>query len=288
MSDQPNSDMSEIGQIELPRIFVTDFGDMMCCQSSPVHRHPFYEMVWVSGGAALLFRDFQQYRVAANTIAFIAPGQIHQWQSEADESSLTIVGFTLDQLAYYGKITQVVSILPFDDIHRQPFVSFADTEAVIFGSLFQTIQDRFARDGMDHDDVVLAYLNLILVELERIHLPENPLPPRDAAAQLTADFRKLVEAEFLHHKQVQYYAELLGVTLNHLVETVRKSSGQTPKQIIKERLALEAKRLLIHTDDTVAEISTRLSFTTPTYFGSWFKHYAGLTPLQFRETAVLP
>jgi len=272
----------------LPRVFVTSFADLPCCKSSPVHRHPFYELVWVSQGEAKLFVDFHEFLVEPNTMAFIAPGQIHTWESAHEDTRLTIVGFTLEQLAYYGNITQVVSELPFANASQIPFVKFSNQNAIIFNDLFQTIQNRFIERTINHDDVLSAYLNLILVELQRTSLPLQPIISPDAAAQLTHEFRQLVEKHILRHKQVQDYAEMLGVTLNHLVETVRKHCGQTPKQIIQERLSLEAKRLLIHTSNTVAEISLHLDFKTPTYFGSWFKNLEGITPAQFRQTAAFP
>lgn len=273
---------------KLPGVFVAKFQDYACCLSSPVHRHPFYELVWVSEGQAHFFCDFQDYVIPAGTMAFIAPGQVHQWQGHFEHVNLTIVGFTLNQLAYYGKITQVVSELPFQDDTHVPFLSFTDEVATIFEALFETIRERFVSRSANHKDVLSAYLNVILVELQRVYVSEATLPAIDSTTQLAQAYRKLVEQHFLEYKQVQDYAQMLGITLNHLVESIRKTTGQTPKQILQERLVLEAKRLLIHTGASVAEISHQLDFKTPSYFGSWFKKLEGITPVQFRQTAVFP
>lgn len=280
--------MTELNPVLIPNIFVTDFDKLTCCESSLVHRHPFYELVWVANHGAKFFRDFHEYEIPAGAIAFIAPGQIHHWRGKPEGSQLTIVGFTLEQLLHYGKVGQVISELPFDDVTQTPFLTFADEEAQIFAALFATMQDRFAREGSKNEDVLLAYLNLILMELQRLCLPEYTAPPQNTPKHLTQQFRQLVEEHFLQYKQVQDYAQMLGVTLNHLVETVRTINGQTPKQIIQERLVLEAKRLLVHTNDTIAEISNHLAFNTPTYFGAWFKNIEGITPNQFRQQVALP
>ncbi|MEO0564855.1 MAG: AraC family transcriptional regulator [Chloroflexota bacterium] len=267
----------------LPQVFVTRFSDLRCCSSSPVHRHPFYELVWVSENGAEFFCDFKQYEVPANSLAFVATGQIHRWSGQIDQTHLTIIGFTLDQISYYGRITQVISELPFHDTRRPPFYTFSDEDAGIFNSLFRSIQQRFNDNGLEHPEVLLAYLNLILVELERTSLVDQQTHTKAMPDNITREFRHLVEAHYLQHKQVQDYAEMLGISLNHLVETVRTTAGKTPKQIIQERVALEAKRLLVHSQDTVAEISHQLDFKTPTYFGSWFKNQEGMTPIQFRQ-----
>jgi len=282
----PNN--QELANIALPEVFVADFQNFTCCSNSPVHRHPFYELIWVSRSDAVFFCDFKKYHIPINTLVFVSAGQIHHWEDDGEQAHLTIIGFTLDQISYYGRITQIISELPFHDEHQPPYYTFSDENSFIFNNLFQTIQERFDEDGRTNRDVLLAYLNLILVELERISLSPVILNNENPNVQLTHDFRRLVEKHYLQYKQVQDYANMLGITLNHLVETVRINSGKTPKQIIQERLALEAKRLLVHSQDTVAEISHQLEFKTPTYFGAWFKNIEGITPIQFRQTVIVP
>jgi AraC family transcriptional regulator, transcriptional activator of pobA len=55
------------------------------------------------------------------------------------------------------------------------------------------------------------------------------------------------------------------------------------EQFIIERILLEAKSLLTHTELNIAEISHNLQFDEPTNFSKFFKKYVGLTPLQFRH-----
>jgi AraC-like DNA-binding protein len=95
-----------------------------------------------------------------------------------------------------------------------------------------------------------------------------------------------VEQHYRGRKQVRDYAELLGVTPNHLVETVRRTLGKTPGQLLSARLLLEAKRLLVYTPQTVAEIGYALNFTSPAQFGRWFQNLEGCPPGHFRQTFV--
>ena len=52
--------------------------------------------------------------------------------------------------------------------------------------------------------------------------------------------------------------------------------------MIRERILLEAKRLLVHSPQTVAEIAYQLNFEDTSYFGRFFKKHTGTTPEQFR------
>jgi AraC-like DNA-binding protein len=63
---------------------------------------------------------------------------------------------------------------------------------------------------------------------------------------------------------------------------VQKKSGKSAGELIRQRVLLEAKRLLAHTKLSVSEISFKLGFEDNSYFGRFFKKYNGLTPERFR------
>lgn len=271
----------------LPRVFVTNFADLTCCQPSPTHRHPYYELVWVDGGEASLLVDFHRYTVQSGTMAFVASGQVHQWYADFSQTRILVIGFVLERLLNYGKIAQAVALLPFQDNAHAPVLPISAKSYPVFARLFDSLSARFASDGLTEEEVLMAYLNVILVELLRVYGAPAKVVSTDAPTTLTHSFYELVGEHFQDKRQVRAYANMLGVSLNHLVETVRSTSGKTPKQILQERLLLEAKRMLVHTQYTVAEISWRLDFKTPSYFGVWFKNLEGVTPAQFRQALTV-
>jgi len=110
---------------------------------------------------------------------------------------------------------------------------------------------------------------------ERSSIAKHPLIDR---------FRQLVEAHFLTHQTVQAYAEILGITANHLSESAKAATGLPAGALIRQRLLLEAKRLLVHTDQSVQQIAECLSFQDPSYFGRFFKRETGQSPSAFRNT----
>ena len=60
------------------------------------------------------------------------------------------------------------------------------------------------------------------------------------------------------------------------------SLGRTAGACVRDRLALEAKRLLLHTDMTAAEVADRLGFGDPAYFARFFRREAGSPPSAYR------
>jgi AraC family transcriptional activator of pobA len=53
--------------------------------------------------------------------------------------------------------------------------------------------------------------------------------------------------------------------------------------VIRDRVLLEAKRLLTNADMTAAEIAYELNFEDNSYFSRFFKKYEGVGPDEFRK-----
>ncbi|MNL40944.1 DNA-binding transcriptional regulator AraC [compost metagenome] len=53
--------------------------------------------------------------------------------------------------------------------------------------------------------------------------------------------------------------------------------------MIDQRVMLEAKRLLVHTHESIKEIGFALGFEEPTNFVKYFRKHSGLTPVAFRD-----
>ena len=103
------------------------------------------------------------------------------------------------------------------------------------------------------------------------------------SALLTKRFLQLVERNFLAIVSVRDYAEMLNVTSNHLIETTKRTLGKPAGRIIRERLLLEAKRLLCYSNMSASDIAYHLSFEDPSYFSRFFKKYTGVCPMEFRN-----
>lgn len=97
-------------------------------------------------------------------------------------------------------------------------------------------------------------------------------------------FKDLLEVQFKEQKQVNSYSGQLSVTEKRLNQATSKVLGKTPKQMIDERVMLEAKRLLAHTNESIKEIGFALGFEEPTNFIKYFKKHHNTTPVEFRES----
>ncbi|MDO9153795.1 MAG: helix-turn-helix transcriptional regulator, partial [Paludibacter sp.] len=89
------------------------------------------------------------------------------------------------------------------------------------------------------------------------------------------------ECPLLH--KVNEFADLLNTTPQNLNIICRKQTGKSTSEIITNQILLEAKRYILHTDNTINEIAEILSFTDTSNFVKFFKRHENITPIQFRN-----
>lgn len=119
--------------------------------------------------------------------------------------------------------------------------------------------------------------------------PQAVAEGREAASHNTyLRFMGLLEQCFMQHHAVAYYAQHLGVherTLGRAVHAVR-GPQVSAKDCVAQRIVLEAKRLLAHTQRSVVAIGLELGFDDPSNFAKFFRKHQGISPQGFRQTVA--
>lgn len=146
---------------------------------------------------------------------------------------------------------------------------------------------EFAANRPNRQFALGAYADLIACWFSRAlrggrSSAEAALDPR---ARLVRRFVERVERCFLAHDNLDGYARDLGVSVPHLSRSCRELLGLSAARVIQDRLMIEARRDLVYTASSVAQISFRLGFSDPAYFSRFFSKRAGLSPSEYRAKA---
>jgi AraC family transcriptional regulator, transcriptional activator of pobA len=211
----------------------------------------------------------------------ITPGQVHYWQATSPITG-TVILFMPDFLMTSPTVRFPQDFSLFDWNTPSGYLLPSQVHPRI-DTLLQLLTDEYS-----HPDTFLRLaaiqnaLHLLLIHLQRAAVPMLSTPPR-SGDKLFHAFMAQVNTHYVTHRRVRDYAHMLGVTAGHLSDTVSQLSGQTAISVIHQRTVLEAKRMLIHTEQTVSQIAAALAFDDPSYFGRFFKRLTGETPHQFRQ-----
>ena len=115
---------------------------------------------------------------------------------------------------------------------------------------------------------------------------ENALCPTAAGRTALAvyqSFVPLLEQHFADRHDVQYYADALHMSSANLSRQLQAILGKTTKQIIDERIVLEARRLLQYTPQSVGEIAYALGYSDQFHLSKTFKRLVGVAPQEYRD-----
>lgn len=159
----------------------------------------------------------------------------------------------------------------------------------LFPDLLARLSRELAWTAIGHAAAVEALLTSLLIEALRIahQASETGHRRQGAHAALVARFREMVEARHRVAMGVDDYARELSVTPKRLRAACLRAADATPGSIIQDRILLEAKRLLLYSNMTVAEVGYHLGFSDPAYFTRAFSRGAGVSPRRFRAEPAL-
>jgi AraC-like DNA-binding protein len=103
---------------------------------------------------------------------------------------------------------------------------------------------------------------------------------------LLKNFKNLIEKNYINNRLPKNYAELLYITPNHLNALCNDLLDMSAGEIIRNRVVLEAKRLLVNPQLGISEVANHLNFADNSYFTKFFKKHAGITPEEFRKQFI--
>jgi AraC family transcriptional activator of pobA len=252
----------------------------------PAHRHAgLHQFQLLTEGGMTATLDGAHQVLKAPHALMIAPGVVHGFVYETGSQgcqvsipSTVLAALSTHSPAMATRLSQSISIdLLSLDVQRQDCFR-----------LFDMLGDEFACQHDGRADALNAHAILLALWFLR-HLRSHHGGTRRPVLRdtLVQRFHGLIERHFLEHRPLGFYAGALGVTADHLSRVCRSVFRTSALDMVHERVALEARRMLTHTDLTVADIAIQLGFSDAAYFSRFFKVVAGTSPSDYRSLLAL-
>lgn len=150
---------------------------------------------------------------------------------------------------------------------------------------FEELSREFVYSAPGRRPAIMAHFVTVLVALMRAQagVAERRVSTGDRSYALVLRYRDLVEQHFREERRLEFYAARTGVTPARLNAACKARLGTTASAVLHDRTITEAKRWLIYTGMTVAEIGYALGFEDPAYFSRFFSKRTGVAPGRLRE-----
>ncbi|MCX8998213.1 helix-turn-helix domain-containing protein [Rhizobiaceae bacterium BDR2-2] len=135
--------------------------------------------------------------------------------------------------------------------------------------------------------IMAQYMRLLVVMLRLSVTHDDPgiaAPDRDY--DLLVRYRALLETHFRSERSLAFYAGDLAVTQARLNTACKARAGKTASDLLYERIVIEAKRYLVYTESSVAQVAHLTGFDDPAYFNRFFTQRVGVSPGAFRKQAL--
>ncbi len=229
--------------------------------------------------------DLAEYTVKQPSLFFVSPNQHLHVKKQGTEDGYFI---------FYNRDFYCIQIhdeevacdgLLFNNIHNMPIVVLDKGEIPFFTYVFKQMVDEFNLNDTSLEEMLRTYLKQLFIKSARLWKKQNldkKVTEQNSDLEFFRKFTLLVENHYKKKHQVADYAELLFIAPKTITHKFKRLHLPQPNDVIKNRIVLEAKRLLVHTNLTAKEIGYELGYDDPAYFSRLFVQKSGETPSAFR------
>jgi len=248
------------------------------------HIHTYTEILWILKGSGKLHLDLQVLELANGHMYFIRPGQVHSLHIGPDTSGyvLTLSGRVTENapieigLAFIGEFP---SLIP-QQINIEISPCYLDDMKDI---LERMMKETFHR-RVHSNEILFRYFNIFLFFLRKQLGEAESQIIQNRNMQVCQQFKELVNKHYKSKKMVSDYASELNLSPNYLNEIIKKITGHSAGYLIRQRIALEAKRYAMHSGVCMKEIGYSLGFSDMAHFSKFFKSVVGSNFTEFKNS----
>jgi AraC-like DNA-binding protein len=247
------------------------------------NRSSFYAILWFSEGSPTHLVDFQPVKIIKDSYLFIGKDVV-QFFDQQHTFKAHVLLFT-DDFFCRDRLDQqfLGSSILFNTINDQEAACLTDATSAL-KEIWALMKRELERPKDIYQTRLLRnLLQNFLFTAERANgQRKGNSMLLYANLDILLQFKALIEKNYKEQRPVIYYTKLLHVSIKVLSKTTQEIVGRTPKQLIDDRVLLEAKRLLVNSTNAGKTIGYELGFNEPTNFIKYFRRHTGMTPVDFR------
>ena len=236
----------------------------------PVELVSFHVLIHCTSGTGSHMVDFVDHELGPGAAIWVRPGQIQRWNDRRG-------GFDADVVVFSS--SSVPDLPMFDRFLGATAIADLGPDAALMRQQMAWMASDLRSTG-DHSlaaSVVRVLLQLFARRAAVAGFEHTP------ARRLATAFVGSIEQN-VDQRAVAWHANRIGASVRTVARSTAQAIGRTPKEIIDERVILEAQRRLVWSDDSVEAISRALGFSEASNFTKYFRARTGESPTAFRRS----
>lgn len=238
-------------------------------------------------GETSLTSNLQEFRLKKDSLFIFSPKHILQVQSNNRfKAHLIVIAPDFLKRINIDAKRMMPLFLQFGSL---PCMELTHAESQSLRSFISMVEQELKGSETDFSSEIIG--GLIAATIYKVgdilthYLTEHPevdSPIHNRAEEYFRQFTELLGEHYKHERSVGFYARQLCITPKYLTTLIKRISGKSVSEWIDNYVILEAKTLLKYSNMSVQEIAYYLNFPNQSFFGSYFKRNAGMSPSQYK------
>ena len=269
----PNYTFNHLG-ISSSLISIINWSSSNFYNFEEIHSHNYIDILVFEKGGGTHFIDFKEYNIESNSIHIVSNLSTHL-ANRAESSkgfSILISPLFLNQLQEFDNRINYL-----DFFNHSKIVNY---NSKVFND-FKFFFDELKKSN-NNDSYQLNLMSCLLSKF--ISSSSETIIEFKIHSELIKLFMDYLNLNFKDKNCLINFQNIHHITEINFRRKFVKLIGKTPKQLLNERIVLEAKKMLFNKENSIKEIVFELGFESETYFSRFFKKHTGISPVVFQKS----
>jgi len=225
--------------------------------------------------------NLEEIRVGKNDVLIMVPGTIGESVNMSRDCRMAIMAIPEEA---YPLLMKMEHSLKFREHMSRPLhFHYSDAEMSHIVMLYRMMRSVVKMNLPYSKEILMNYMEAVAYfTITKLEKEVNEEVKKQRGDMLFHQFMDEVRRNYTTERQLSFYADKLCITCKYLSRIVKQHSGRQPSEWVRDYVILEAKALLRQNDLSVQQISDKLNFPNPSFFGKYFKAVVGCSPRQYQ------
>lgn len=244
--------------------------------------------ILVLSGTATLSVNYKSYTLVPKSLVMLSASQLFyfsQWEEAFRIKCLYVSPSFMDEMDP-AEIINIRTKFGFR-FYKCPMIQLTPEEDSLLKKRLSEVDAMLMKtEHLYYQQMLFTLMILFFLDLSNIvsrlssSMEKATLPRYE---ELMKAFFELLIQYYRTEHSVDFYADRLKISSHYLSRTLKSITNLSVSDFIFEMLYSEARRMLLHSDISIKELSERLHFSDQSSFGKFFKRKAGVSPFQYRK-----